>query len=106
MLGVRWTHKPPTWEDRPGYIHEQEGVLDGSWLGFLILRSAARALDWAAAGAVPVDHPHGTRCSGRLLDLHLGAVLTSGARPVRVAGTGCLSLRRDRDRPARQARAL
>jgi hypothetical protein len=42
-----------------GVIRTAGGDVDGTWHGFAILRSSARALDRTAAGALSVDHAHG-----------------------------------------------
>src|SRR5204862_722938 len=80
---------------------------NGSWRGFWsFVRSVAGALDRAPAGAVPVDHAHGAGSGGRVLDLHLRPVLAAGARAFGPARADRLHLRGERDRRAREARAL
>src|SRR3954470_5467242 len=67
------------------------------------IRAPARTLDRAAAGALPVDHPHGSCRGGRLLDLHLSAGRPPSPSALGGAGVDRLHLRGDGDRAAREA---
>ena len=68
-----------------------------------MLRPPAGALDRPAAGPLPVDHAHGPARPRRVLDLHLRAGRAAGAAARRRPRAHRLHLRRDGDRPAREA---
>src|SRR3954471_19343271 len=105
---VRVSRQPPRLARSQRALSSHQEVTDGSWLDsrYTRLRPPARAFDWAAGGAVPVDHAHGAGGGRRLLDLHLGPARGRVAAARRVHRACRLSARGELDRSAREGAAV